>query len=263
MRTLALTTPPTKGPEVKKLQNLLKKNQFGSFYHDKVDGVFGTYTANAIKEAKFALGYPTEQIKGFAADPLESYLDGSKALPLLYKARRGSRLKQHTQAQAVAAETGTIGERALKSAISYIGTKESPANSNIVMFSKWYGLIGAWCAMFVTYNFEMGAKSKAFSKSAGRWAYCPFIVDDARHARNGLKEVSVANAQAGDVVLYDWDKDGVADHVGIFEGWSDKKKTKFTAIEGNTSLGDNSNGGEVMRRDRSVKDTICFARVQY
>ena len=255
MKTLALTTPHTKGPEVKKLQNLLKKNLYGSFYNDKVDGDFGTYTAASIKTAKYWLGYPDKDIQGFAADPLFSFLDGTRELPLLYKQRRKSRLAKKPEI--------SIGEKALASAISFLGTKESPANSNIVMFSRWYGLIGAWCAMFVTYNFEMGAKSKAFSKSAGRWAYCPFMVDDARHSRNGLKQVSAANVIPGDVVLYDWDKDGVADHVGIFEGWKDAKKTKFTAIEGNTSLSNNSNGGEVMRRDRTVKDTICFARVQY
>jgi len=255
MKTLTLTSPQTKGPEVKKLQNLLKKNSYGSFYKNKVDGIFGTYTAASIKTAKYWLGYPDKDIQGFAADPLFSYLDGTRELPLLYKQRRKSRLAQKP-------EVG-IGEKALASAISFIGVKESPANSNIVMFSKWYGIIGAWCAMFVTYNFEFAAKSKAFSKNAGRWAYCPFMVADAKASRNGIKEVSAANVQPGDVVLYDWDKDGVADHVGIFEAWTDKKKTKFTAIEGNTSLGDNSNGGQVMRRDRTVKDTICFVRVAY
>lgn len=257
MKTLALTSPHTKGPEVKKLQNLLKKNSYGSFYKNKVDGEFGTYTANAIKSAKYWLGYPTNQIQGFAADPLESYLDGSKDLPLLYKARRNSRLKQQTQV----AVTGTVGENALKSAISFLGTKESPANSNIVMFSKWYGIIGAWCAMFVTYNFEIGAKSKAFSKNAGKWAYCPFVVADAKAGRNGLKEVSAANVKPGDLVLYCWDKSGTAEHIGIFEAWTDKKNTKFTAIEGNTSVDNNSNGGEVMRRDRTVSNVVCFARV--
>lgn len=257
MKTITLTSPHTKGAEVKKLQNLLKKNPYGSYYKNKIDGDFGTYTANAIKVAKYWLGYPTNEIKGFAADPLFSYLDGSKQLPLTYKVRRDSRIKNQKKATV----DGTIGEKALASAITFLGTKESPANSNIVMFSKWYGIIGAWCAMFVTYNFEVGAKSKAFSKNAGRWAYCPFMVDDARAGKNGLKQVSFENVKPGDVVLYDWDKDGVADHVGIFEGWKDAKKTKFTALEGNTSLNDNSNGGEVMRRDRAKKDVICFARV--
>lgn len=249
----------TKGPEVKALQSALKENQYGSFYKDKVDGIFGTYTSNAVKSAKFWLGYPENEIKGFAADPLMDYLTGKKQLPLIYGARRRVRLKD---AEKKAAEQ-TLGEKALASAITHIGTKESPANSNIVMFSKWYGLIGPWCAMFVTYNYQVGAGSKAFNPKAARWAYCPFMVSDARAGRNGLKEVSAANVRPGDIVLFDWQGDGVSDHVGIFEKWSDGKKNKFTCIEGNTSLNNNSNGGQVMRRDRTKKEVICFARVLY
>jgi hypothetical protein len=261
MKTLTLTTPPTKGPEVKKLQTLLKTNQFGSFYKNKVDGIFGTYTGNAIKEAKYALGYPTEQILAIAGDPLESYLDGSKGLPILFKARRNSRMKKHVAAQTVAKTEGTIGEKAVKSAVRFIGTAESPAGSNKVMFSDWYGIQGPWCAMFVTYNM-VSAGSKAFQKG-NRWAYCPFVVDDARASRNGVKQVSAANVQTGDIVLYDWNGDGIADHIGIFEGWTDKKKTKFTAIEGNTSGKNPSDGGEVARTNRDMKNVLIFAHVQY
>lgn len=257
MKTLSLTSPLTKGPEVKTLQGLLKKNPFGSFYKDKIDGVYGTYTSNAVKSAKYWLGYPEDQIKGFAGDPFFNYLNGKRNLPLAYRIRRDSRVKK----QAEAASERTLGQKALDSAAKFLGVKESPANSNIVIFSKWYGLIGPWCAMFVTYNYEVGAGSKAFNHDAARWAYCPFMVNDARAGRNGLKEVSAANVRPGDIVLFDWDKDGVADHVGLFEGWKDSKKTKFVAIEGNTSPTNNSNGGEVMRRDRTKKDAICFVRV--
>lgn len=259
MKTLSLTSPLTKNADVKALQAALAKNAYKAFYKDKVDGVYGTYTANAVKSAKFWLGYPASQIKGFAADPLYDYLTGKRQLPVTYKVRRNLRLKE---AEKQAAEK-TLGEKAFENAVKYLGVKESPANSNIVMFSKWYGLIGAWCAMFVTYNYQVGAGSKAFSKNASRWAYCPFMVSSARAGRDGLKEVSAANVRKGDVVLYDWDKDGVADHVGLFEGWTDKKKTKFRAIEGNTSPTDNSNGGEVMRRDRAKKDVIAYVRVMY
>ena len=255
MKTINLTSPLTSGPEVKKLQNLLKKNPYGSFYRDKIDGVFGTYTANSVKSAKYWLGYPENEIKAFAGDPLSEYLEGKRELPILYKARRKSRLKKYSQNPSL-----RLREGALASAIPFIGVKELPAGSNIVMFSQWYGLIGAWCAMFVTYNYTQ-AGSKAFDKNAERWAYCPFLLADARAGRNWVKEVSAENVQPGDVVLYDWDKDKVADHVGIFEAWTDKKKTKFTAIEGNTSATDNSNGGEVARQSRTKSNVIAFVRV--
>ena len=42
--------------------------------------------------------------------------------------------------------------------------------------------------------------------------------------------------------VYDWDGDGVFDHVGIFEKWT-TGTLDFRPIEGNTSTADNSNGG--------------------
>jgi len=245
-----------KGTEVKNLQNFLKNNLYGSFYHDKVDGEFGTSTATAIKLAKFALGYPEKEILPFAADPLLSYLDGSKGLPLLYKTRRNLRLKQENKADK------DFRLKALKSAIGFIGTVEKPSGSNKVMFSDWYGIVGPWCAMFVTYNMVAGG-SKAF-KRGNRWAYCPFVVEDARAGRNGIKQVSAANVQPGDIVLYDWNGDGVADHIGIFEDWVGKVgKTRFTAIEGNTSGQNPSDGGEVARTNRDMKNVLIFARPLY
>jgi hypothetical protein len=61
------------------------------------------------------------------------------------------------------------------------------------------------------------------------------------------------------ITLYDWDDDGVADHIGLFEAATGIET--FTAVEGNTSHGNNSNGGEVMRRDRNRHDVIAFILV--
>ena len=65
----------------------------------------------------------------------------------------------------------------------------------------------------------------------------------------------------GDVVCYDWEADGVNDHVGLFEKWVSGTQD-FSCLEGNTSGADNSNGGQVMRRTRSrgAQGTI-FVRV--
>lgn len=253
MKTITLTSPYTKGPEVKEVQNLLKKNPYGSFYTQKIDGVFGPYTANACKEAKYWLGYGKNDITPIAGDPLTQYLSGQKKLPLTNRLRRDQRLKAHEAADK------DFRKVALEVAIGEIGTKENPPNSNRVLYSDWYGLVGPWCAMFVTWCYTK-AGNKHFDPKKARWAYCPFMVADARNNRNGLKMVSAAEVKPGDIVLFDWQGDGVSDHVGLFEGWK-KKGSTFTAIEGNTSLSDNSNGGQVMRRDRKIKEVICFARV--
>ena len=152
----------------------------------------------------------------------------------------------------------TIRERALDGAIRWIGYKESPAGTNETLFGQWYGAnFQPWCAMFATYCFEVEAGGSASFARGERYAFVPTLVDDARAGINGLNLTKAP--VPGDLVAYDWQRDGTFDHVGIFEtgtslGW--------TAVEGNTSLGSNSNGGEVMRRARASGDaTVVFINV--
>lgn len=143
---------------------------------------------------------------------------------------------------------GKVREKALHRAVSQIGVKESPAGSNVVKFSEWYGMIGPWCAMFVTWCYETNEEgdSPSFVKGS-RYAYVPYIVADARAGKNGL--MTTDDPIPGDLVCYDWDADGEYDHIGMFERWLGGGD--FQDIEGNTSTSDQSNGGQVMRRTRS------------
>ena len=149
--------------------------------------------------------------------------------------------------------------RALDHARGQLGVKESPAGTNRVKFSRWYGMTGPWCAMFATWAYAMAGSHEL--RRGFRYAYVPFIVSDARARRHGLKTVSYFRARPGDLVCFDWDG-GVADHVGILE-----KKVRpwgrgyFQTIEGNTALGNDSNGGEVMRRRRHKSQVQAFVRV--
>jgi CHAP domain len=148
----------------------------------------------------------------------------------------------------------------LEEAKKWIGTKESPAGSNKVEFSRWYGMVGPWCAMFVTYCYEHGARgigkdSPTFMRGS-RYAYVPYVLNDARNGRNGLSLTSTP--EAGDLVIYDWNRDANPDHIGIFEKWV--SATQFSAREGNTSINSDSNGGEVMRRTRTAGSGVVFAR---
>jgi hypothetical protein len=152
----------------------------------------------------------------------------------------------------------TVRERALQGAIGYLGTKESPPDSNSTPFGVWYGWDEQpWCAIFATYCYEVEAGGSPSFVRGSRYAYVPYIVADATARLYGLSITS--SPIPGDLVCYDWTGDGTFDHVGIFEAGS---PAGFTAIEGNTSLSNNSNGGEVMRRDRSVLSAeIAFVRV--
>lgn len=151
----------------------------------------------------------------------------------------------------------TTPEKALAALRAKIGVTESPAGSNTCWATEWYGMNGQpWCAMSASWAYVQ-AGSRHFA--AGRaYAYVPYIVRDARANANGLSVT--AAPLPGDLVCYDWQHDGEADHVGLFESWDVKGKT-FYAVEGNTSLGNDSNGGEVMRRLRYVSDVQAFVRV--
>lgn len=138
----------------------------------------------------------------------------------------------------------------------YIGVTENPENSNKTIFGKWAKFDGvAWCGLFVSKCYEeagyplpkIGFRFNGFAGCQTAAAY--FV-------KNGWV---IDAPEEGDIVLYDWNGDGRYDHTGIFVGWVDD--TTFEAIEGNTSLTNQSNGGSVMLRRRKNKGVI-FARPQ-
>jgi peptidoglycan hydrolase-like protein with peptidoglycan-binding domain len=251
-RTLHLTTPLMRGDDVREAQKRLRgSNAFRTNYQPgAIDGQYGPSTARAAKRAKFWLGYPAGA-DGSYDDRLRSYLAG-KTLPLAYRARRAARLR--------AKPATPIREKALANLRKKIGTKESPAGSNRCWASLWYGLIGPWCAMSAGWSYaEAGSKTltRATMRAHG-YAYVPALVADARLGRNGLAVTH--DPKPGDLATYDWNGDGVADHVGLFEEWLNEPDT-FQAVEGNTAVGNDSNGGEVMRRQRSRSDLLVFIHV--
>jgi len=245
MQTLKLTSPPTRGNEVKAAQKALKA--YGTWV-GKIDGVFGERTARAAAQAKYQLGYPKKDCTQVYGAMLHAYLTGKKK-PNLIMQRRAKQRVPHT----------SLREVALKEALKWVGTKESPPNSNKVVFSDWYGLRGPWCAMFVTWCF-VKAGSKVFDPSKARWAYCPYMVNDARRQQNGLVVVPLDQVEAGDIAMFDWQGDGTSDHTGIVRT-KPNKFGDFQCVEGNTSVSSNSDGGAVMIRDRNKKHVQVFIRV--
>lgn len=134
-----------------------------------------------------------------------------------------------------------------------LGTKESPANSNIVKYSKWYGLTGAWCMMFVQWVFAQ----------AGAAALLPVKTSSCTSLMNAAKAAGcwvTSDYCPGDVVIYDWGGDKAPDHCGIVER---SYGESVIAIEGNTAVGNDSNGGEVMRRTRANKYILGAVRPVY
>jgi hypothetical protein len=149
---------------------------------------------------------------------------------------------------------GTVRASALAEARTWLGYSESPPGTNANTFGVWYGMnYEPWCAMFVTYCYEVAGPSPTFVQGS-RYAYCPYVLQDANARRNGLS--NTIEPIAGDLVLYDWAGDGVVDHIGLFERWTGINT--FEAIEGNTSTSNQSNGGQVMRRKRDTGDAKVY-----
>lgn len=247
MRTLKLTSPPMTGKDVREAQRAL--STIGAWV-GKIDGVFGPQSAAAAKQAKWLLGYSDKNCTQTYGAQLHAYLTGNKTPNPIMRRRAEARRKMNTL---------PMRERALAESVKWLGTKESPPNTNKVMFSDWYGLRGPWCAMFVTWCY-VRAGSKAFDPKKSRWAYCPFMVHDARAQRNGLIVVPLDRVQPGDIAMFDWQGDGTSDHVGIVET-KPNSKGDFKCVEGNTSTSSDSDGGEVMRRNRNKRQVQVFIRV--
>ena len=133
-----------------------------------------------------------------------------------------------------------------------LGTRESPAGSNQVKYAAWYGLPGQpWCVMFVMWVF-----SQAGAALPTRTASCTLLMNAAKKAGSWV----TSGYLPGDVVIYDWGANGVPDHCGIVESASG---SAVTAIEGNTAVGNDSDGGEVMRRERQTRQILGAVRPRY
>ncbi len=203
--------------------------------------------------------------KGFRINPV----CGSACRELIKRVTRhvwgegGATDKWPGALDAVIAPKLTMPQRALKCAQGEVGVKEVPAGSNSGPRVREYQRLSAiggtgwpWCGAFTNYCYAVGAGRplKGFNN-----AYVPSYVRAAKDRAHGLKVISANDARPGDLVCFDWGKDGVSDHIGILE--TKVSSGRFTSIEGNTSYGNDSNGGQVMRRDRNVGQVQVFIRV--
>jgi hypothetical protein len=249
VKTLSLSSPPLSGADVEAAQKALSTNRFGRFYRGEIDGEFGPLTNSASKDAKFWLGYETLNVRpGYGAALHEILTGEAKLTGPMDKRRRARRARPPEE---------KLRRAALDIAIGQLGLEENPSGSNNVKFNSWYGMGKvAWCAIFVSWC-GVQAGLNAFDRGSF-WAYCPYMVSDATQGRNGLRARGRSEQpQPGDVVLYHFgNADGVARHVGYFERGS---RSQFMAIEGNTSVTSDDNGGKVMRRQRSEAQVRLFA----
>lgn len=149
----------------------------------------------------------------------------------------------------------------LEVAAKEIGVKEIPANSNRVKYNtEYYGNDiasdkRAWCCAFVWWVFKHSGASELFydgKKCAGCTTLMNFYKQKGQLVSGPYKP--------GDLVFFQFDTDAASDHIGIIE--KDNGDT-ISTIEGNTSVGNDSNGGCVMRRTRKKSLIMAVARPKY
>ena len=119
----------------------------------------------------------------------------------------------------------------LEKALEQVGQAEKPLGSDNVKYNTWYyghEVKGdyPWCAVFVKWCYvKTGCKNKL--KGIENPAYCPSYVEWAKQRRKWRK-----TPKRGYLVLFDWDKDGEADHIGFVNDVISSKTIQ--TVEGNT-----------------------------
>jgi hypothetical protein len=156
--------------------------------------------------------------------------------------------------------TQSAGQVALAEALRHVGVRESPPGSNRTMFGRWFGVDGVpWCAIFVSYCFDVGAGVvlcrgwRGAGVSTRGVAYVPTLSSWLR----ATGRAATGPPRPGDIAIFDWDG-GVPDHVGIVIRAA---RGAIETVEGNTAVGNDSDGGEVMRRRRSPAQVSLFGRI--
>lgn len=147
--------------------------------------------------------------------------------------------------------------RVARGEVGYVeGGGSSGHNGNITKYwaeleADYQG--GAWCAAFVSWVYRHAGRALPAIDHPWGYSYCPSAVAWAK--KNKMWDAD-GHYQPGDIIFFDWDIDGVADHTGIVV--ADNGQV-VTTIEGNTSpddSGSQSNGGGVYQRHRPHNATI-------
>lgn len=135
--------------------------------------------------------------------------------------------------------TGNWAEDVVAIAESQLGYTESTANYTLAddgethkgytRYGAWYGnKYGDWCAMFASFCLHYaGVPESEFPEAAGVYAWIASLNNMGLYAED-------CTPSAGDLVFFDNDSDGAADHVGIITEVNEDTN-KITVIEGNCS----------------------------
>lgn len=171
----------------------------------------------------------------------------------------------------------TYRYRALQEALLFVGVKEHPAGSNrgpVVVRRGFVGGIDEWCrraagvlgypwcaafvcAMFSDQGMPIPEPRRASVGYLEQWA-----------AKVGeLVNLKKDRPKRGDLICYRFDSDDWPDHIGIIDKvrgirWAGRRFVGYVkTVEGNTSAGNDANGGQVQIRYRWCSGREKFIRI--
>ncbi len=149
-------------------------------------------------------------------------------------------------------------EEILAIARGEIGVLENPKNSNKVKYNTEYygravsGSAYPWCCAFVWWVFKQAGASSLFY-GGKKTAHCATLM-------SYHKKQKVTDYRPGDIIFFNFAGGAAAKHVGICETYNG---STITTIDGNTGVGNEANGGAVMRRTRDKKYIVGAYRPDY
>ena len=143
---------------------------------------------------------------------------------------------------------GTVREL-IAVAMSDLGYKEVPANSNYTKYGEWMGLqYQPWCMSAVQYWANVANVVLPLKTGS-----CTSLMNAAKQSGQWVTSCY----KEGDIPIYQF-KSGK--HCGII---TEVQPDYVMSIEGNTAVGNDSNGGEVMLRQRSYENILGAVRPKF
>ena len=247
--------PGDAGTEVRRLQKMLER---AGFDPDGVDGQYGSKTQQAVVAFQRRARLDVDGVVGTDTWRALNENAASAALsppapPPQVSAPRAQVLtrspQQVTPIPMGLRDDGLFRENILKIAAGEVGTVERTDRNDgeVLKYPRAFGRGSEkWCADFTSW---------VLTQAGGEMddPYTPSVVNELKI--RGLWKSPGEDPEPGDLVLFDWNDDNIADHIGIVEGVNDDGS--IATIEGNTENPDTGREG-VWRRDRDLSTVLGF-----